>query len=160
MSPLLVVIIGCLVTGIVVIITRVIIIKINNISTISKNIKLKLIEVLHEIENLDSNQNTDASIIVVTSINNFDLIIKQYCSFDFKSKAKKVSSHYNEYKQPYKENPLDVIGKFRGFPTKNNEIIKYKDEYFPHEYKDSRENAIQHLNNLINDLQHIITDRI
>ena len=112
-------------------------------------IKDIFIEDLERIRKLESNKNDEANRITISNINRTDFLIRKFFRYIGKGKRKKIESHYNEYKEPYKLSPTD-IDPFNAFPSDEN--IIYPDTYGFKQIPNAIERTKEFLNFLIDDL--------
>ena len=119
----------------------------NKIREMSDTIKNIFIDDLQRINDLDSNQDSDASRIVVDNIYNTDTLINKFFFYIGDRKTKKISTHYDEYKKPYEIDPL-IASPIRVFDKEN---IVYPKSYGINKVENAREKAIISLKKLIDD---------
>jgi len=80
-------------------------IKYNNIIGFYNEIKTILIDTFQKLSWLDVDENTEACRIITASINKIDPLINALFFYIGKAKRKKISRHYNHYKDPYITDP-------------------------------------------------------
>ena len=127
-------------------------IKFSRKSEIANTIKDRFIDDLERILNLESNKNDEAGRIVRDNINATNSLIRKLFFYIGKSKRKKITEHYNEYKNPYKASPTE-IDPLNAFPS--DEDITYPDTYIFKQVPNARKRAMEYLEKLINEFKRI-----
>jgi hypothetical protein len=127
-------------------------IKFSKRADIANSIKEIFIDYRQRIIALDSDKDNNASSLVVESIEETEILIDKLFFYISNRKRKKISKHYDKYKNPYKAHPFE-IEHFREFSKDKN--ITYKQEYMSKKIPDARIKAIKHLETLINDFKRV-----
>ncbi len=128
--------------------------KFSDIAEKYNEIRNIFIEDLTQIKNLDLHENIKAGNIVVDNINKTDILIQKLFFYISKRRVKKILRHYDEYKKPYKNSAnADIM--LKGLNELYGDQSRKPTKYSNPKISNARELAIEHLTQLIRDLDRV-----